>query len=62
MKEAGAGGLVWNNETLFDYLADPWGYVPKSKMILKLPKEQDRLDVIAHLKANGGNAETPAAE
>ena len=62
MKEVGAGGLVWNNETLFDYLADPRGYVPKSKMILKLPKEQDRLDVIAHLKANGGNAETPAAE
>ena len=65
MKDAGEGGLVWTEEALFEYLADPRKYVPKSKMILKLPKEQDRLDVIAHLKAAGGTAdadgEAPAA-
>ena len=60
MKEAGTGGLVWTEEALFDYLADPRGYVPSSKMILKLPKEQDRLDVIAHLKTAGGTADAPA--
>ena len=60
MKEAGEGGLVWTEETLLEYLADPRGYVPSSKMILKLPKEQDRLDVIAHLKAVGGTADAPA--
>ncbi len=60
MKDAGAGGLVWTEDALFEYLADPRGYVPSSKMILKLPKEQDRLDVIAHLKAAGGTTEVDA--
>lgn len=61
MKAAGEGGLIWTEENLGDYLADPRGYVPKSKMLIKLPKEQDRLDVIAHLReAGAAPAEVPA--
>ncbi len=60
MKEAGASGLVWNDENLMAYLEDPRKFVPKSRMILKLPKEQDRLDVIEHLKLFGDNADAAA--
>ncbi len=55
MREAGEGGLIWNDENLLAYLEDPRGFVPRSKMILKLPREQDRLDVIAHMKEHGGD-------
>ncbi|MCC0057466.1 MAG: cytochrome c family protein [Rhodobiaceae bacterium] len=51
MKEAGAGGLVWNEETLAQYLADPKQFVPKNKMAFAgLKKEDDIADVIAYLK------------
>jgi cytochrome c2 len=51
MKEKGAGGLVWSEETIAQYLSDPKGFVPKNKMaFIGLPKEQDRADVIAYLK------------
>lgn len=48
MKEA---GIVWDETTIAEYLADPKAYVPKNKMAFKgLKKEQDRLDVIAYIK------------
>lgn len=44
-------GIVWNDEELSNYLADPRGYIPGNRMAFPgLPKEQDRLDVIAFLK------------
>lgn len=63
-KNAGAAGLVWTEETLLAYLADPNGFLKKSltdagkadqiagatKMIFKLPKEDERQNVIAYLK------------
>jgi cytochrome c len=55
MKEAGAGGLVWNSETLHQYLADPRGMVQGTKMAfagLKDPAEVDA--VLAYIEANGG--------
>lgn len=53
MKQAGEKGIVWNDETLNKYLENPKAIVPGTKMIfVGLKNEQDRLDVIAYLKAN----------
>ena len=56
---AGETGLVWSEEELADYLANPKNYLraklndkkAKSKMPFRLKKEQDRADVIAYLKS-----------
>ena len=51
MVEAGAGGLVWNEETLNTYLENPKGMIKKTKMSFAgLKKEDERADVIAYLK------------
>ncbi len=63
-KAAGEAGLVWTEQTIFDYLADPNAFLKKfltdkgqadkatgsTKMAFKLSDEQDRRDVIAYLK------------
>jgi cytochrome c len=50
MTEAGAGGLVWTDETIAQYLADPRGFVPKNKMAFAgLKKPEDVADVIAYI-------------
>lgn len=54
---AGEAGLVWTDDEVFEYLADPKKYLraklenkkAKSKMSFKLKKEQERKDVIAYL-------------
>jgi len=44
-------GLVWTEENIDAYLADPKGFVPGNKMTFAgLKKEDDRKDVIAYLK------------
>lgn len=62
-KASGEAGLVWTNELLMDYLADPNGFLKKfltekgkadqatgaSKMTFKLANEQQRKDVIAYI-------------
>ncbi len=51
MKEAGANGLVWNDETLTNYLRKPKEVVPKTKMAFAgLKKDEDIANVIAYLK------------
>ncbi|HVO15775.1 MAG TPA: c-type cytochrome [Alphaproteobacteria bacterium] len=58
MKEAGEKGLVWGEDTVFQYLADPGAFLRKylnkasvaNKMVNKFPKEDFRKDVIAYLK------------
>ena len=48
MKEA---AIVWQAETIDQYLADPRGYIPKNKMAFAGLKDAgDREDVIAYLK------------
>lgn len=61
---AGENGLVWSEELIFEYLPDPTAFLKKfltdagkpdlakgtTKMAFKLPKEQERLDVIAYIK------------
>lgn len=44
-------GVVWNEETLFEYLENPKKYIPGTKMAFAgLKKEKDRNDLITHLK------------
>ena len=48
MVEAGANGLVWTDETLFEYLANPKAMVKGTKMVFAgLKSEDDRHAVIA---------------
>ncbi|MDD9910526.1 MAG: cytochrome c family protein [Ahrensia sp.] len=55
---AGEAGLVWNEEEMFEYLADPRKYLraklddskARSRMAFKLRKEDERRNVIAYLK------------
>lgn len=63
-KAAGEAGLVWSEQTIFEYLADPNAFLKKfltdkgqadkatgsTKMAFKLADEQDRRDVVAYLK------------
>jgi cytochrome c len=50
MVEAGQGGLVWTEETVSEYLANPREYMPKNKMAFPgLKTEEERADVIAYL-------------
>jgi cytochrome c len=63
-KAAGEAGLVWTEENILVYLADPNGFLKKfltdkgqaakaegnTKMAFKLADEADRKDVIAYLK------------
>ena len=50
MIQHGKDGLVWNNENLDKYLADPKGFVPKNKMAFPgLKNAEDRANVIAYI-------------
>jgi len=56
MAEKGKEGLVWDEANLDKYLADPKGYIPKNKMAFPgLKKPEERADVIAFLKQQGGS-------
>ena len=53
MKEAGAGGMVWDDANLTAYLRDPKAVIPKGKMAFPgLKKDDDLANVIAYLKAD----------
>ena len=50
MKAKGAEGLVWEAETLNEFLTKPKKYIPKIKMSFPgLKKEADRKNLIAYL-------------
>lgn len=59
MKTAGEKGLKWDEASVFEYLADPAGFLKKylkadsvsNKMPNKFPNEELRKNVIAYLKA-----------
>ena len=49
----------WTYDELFKYLKSPQSYVPGTKMTFAgLPREQDRINLIAYLRSN---ADSPAA-
>lgn len=57
IKIAAEKGVVWNEETLFAYLAGPKKYLKSvagksvsNKMVFRLKKKDQRRDVIAYLK------------
>ncbi|MBW6507209.1 MAG: c-type cytochrome [Rhodobacteraceae bacterium] len=56
--------LTWTPAVMIDYLSDPKGYMPGTKMTLAgIASEADRVNVVAWLAANGGDeAAAPAAE
>lgn len=68
--DAGEAGLVWNDEEMFEYLADPKKYLraklddkkAKSKMSFKLKKEDERANVIAYLKSFSPESESEVPE
>ncbi|KAH7108514.1 cytochrome-c from the OXPHOS pathway [Auriculariales sp. MPI-PUGE-AT-0066] len=44
-------GITWDENTMFDYLADPKKYIPGTKMAFAgLKKDKDRNDLITWLK------------
>ena len=50
MKKAGAEGLVWNEETLTEFLKKPKAMIKKTKMSFKgLKKEKDMVNILAYL-------------
>jgi len=61
MIEAGAGGLVWTEESLQPYLRKPKHVVPGTKMAFAgLPKEEDEANLIAYLLTFSPNYVPPA--
>ena len=43
-------GVTWDNQTMFDYLANPKKYIKGTNMAFPgFKKEKDRADVIAYL-------------
>ena len=53
MKEAGAGGMVWDDANLAAYLKDPKAVIPKGKMAFPgLKDDADIANVIAYLSAD----------
>ena len=54
-----AKGGNWSYDELFKYLKSPASYIPGNKMSFAgLPREQDRINLIAYLRSN---ADSPAA-
>jgi len=47
-------GIVWTDETLDKWLADPQAVVPGTKMFYALESARDRADVIEFLKQKAG--------
>ncbi len=41
--------IVWNEQTLDRWLADPDSFIPNSNMDFRVPKRQERKDLIAYL-------------
>ena len=70
MKKAGQNGLVWNEEEVFNYIANPKKYLrkilenkkAKAKMKFKLKKASERKNVIAYLKRFSKSAEVESAK
>ncbi|WP_346895915.1 c-type cytochrome [uncultured Roseibium sp.] len=61
MKDAGAGGLVWSEETLTTYLAKPKAMIKGTKMAFAgLKKEKDIKNVLAYLATFSAAAPTEA--
>jgi cytochrome c2 len=55
MREAGEDGLVWDDETLGQYIENPKELVPGTKMAFTgIKSEDERRALIEYITANGG--------
>lgn len=48
-----ASAVVWSDDTLAQWLADPEKLIPGQKMWITVPTDGDRQDLIAYLKSLG---------
>ena len=64
MRKAGAGGLVWNEETLDTFLTEPSALVPRSRMSFGgMAEAADRAELLAWLLGfSGAHTDQSAAE
>ena len=51
-KAMAAADLTWDEKTLDAYLANPTAVVKGTSMIFRVPKAEDRANLIAYLKTN----------
>ena len=62
MQEAGAGGVVWSETTLDEFLAEPPALVPRSRMSFEgMEGADDRADLLAWLRGFSGAHSDPSA-
>ena len=53
--------VVWSEETLMRWLADPEAFIPGQRMSISIPDAQQRADIVAYLQLVAGpQATTPA--
>ena len=45
--------VVWNEDTLSKWLANPEAFIPGQRMFVQTPEAADRADLIAYLKSLG---------
>ena len=54
MQEFDSKNKVWTYDLLYQFLKNPGGFMPGTKMtFVGLPTPQDRIDIIAYLRSNG---------
>jgi len=46
--------VVWNDETLMRWLANPQEVIPGQRMNFRVSQPQDRADIVAYLKRESG--------
>ncbi|WP_293681310.1 cytochrome c family protein [uncultured Phenylobacterium sp.] len=63
MVELGGKQPVWDYDHLYEYLKAPQKYLPGTKMtFVGLKKSEDRVNIIAYLKSEGGTLPVPAPD
>ncbi len=59
LKKAGAGGLVWNEESLDKWITNAAEFIPGSSMPYAQPDADKRKLIVAYLKSFAGGAAAP---
>ncbi len=63
MTDFGAKQAVWDYDHLYEFIKGPQKYIPGTKMtFVGLKKSEDRVNLIAYLKAQGGTLPVPAPD
>jgi len=57
-----ASTVVWNQETLSRWLADPEKFIPGQRMFISIPDAKERADIVAYLQLVAGPQATPHLE